>query len=87
VSGRRERIEARLREAFAPTLIRLIDESHKHVGHVGAATGLGHFALEIESHAFAQRSLLERHRLIYDALGELMRTDIHALNIVARPPR
>ncbi len=70
-----------------PTSFLLIDESHKHAGHAGAATGLSHYAIEIESSHFEGVSPIERHRLIYKALGSLMQTDIHALRIIrATPP-
>lgn len=84
---REDRIEARLRETLHPSQMQLINESHLHVGHAGAATGLGHFRLIIESERFANRSMLECHRIVYDALGELMQTDIHALTLQTRAPR
>jgi len=86
VSERESKITARLRECLQPTELELINESHLHVGHVGAQTGLGHFRLIIASKHFENRSMLERHRLIYDALGDLMQTDIHALTVIARTP-
>lgn len=84
-----ERVQ-RIREALiselAPDDIDVIDESHKHIGHAGARSGLGHFAVVIRSARFAGQSLLERHRLVYDALGDMMRTDIHAVSIRALAP-
>jgi BolA family transcriptional regulator, general stress-responsive regulator len=80
------RIEAAL-AALAPLRFDLIDESHKHVGHAGARDGRGHYALEIVSERFAGKLPLARHRLVYDALGELMQTDIHALSIRALAPQ
>ena len=84
-----ERVQ-RIREALiselAPDDIDVIDESHKHIGHAGARSGLGHFAVVIRSARFAGHSLLERHRLVYDALGDMMRTDIHAVSIRALAP-
>lgn len=80
------RIEAALRAALQPQLLQVIDDSHKHVGHAGARDGRGHFTVEIVSAAFAGRSAIARHRLVYAALGELMQTDIHALAIKARAP-
>ena len=77
-------IERRLREAFAPTKLEVVDESHKHVGHEGARDGRGHFAVLIESAAFAGKKPIERHRMVYDAIGELMQTQIHALSITAK---
>lgn len=76
-------IRERLEQAFAPEDLAIEDESHKHVGHPGARDGRGHFNVTIVAEAFNGRGPLERHRMIYDALGELMRTDIHALSITA----
>ena len=73
----RERIEASL----APTALEVIDESHLHVGHPGARDGRGHFRVRIRSEALAAKSRLACHRAVYDALGDLMNTDIHALAI------
>lgn len=77
-------IKGKLIEAFAPSHIEVIDESHLHAGHVGAQSGKGHYAVTIYSQAFAGKNPLARHRLIYDALGELMDTKIHALSIKAK---
>ncbi len=81
-----EVIEWKLRDAFAPQLVKVIDESHRHVGHAGAQDGRGHFAVEIVAEAFRGMSLLERHRAVYAAMGGLMQTEIHALSISARAP-
>ena len=86
MSERLERIRARLVQALAPSEIELIDESHKHVGHAGARDGRGHFALRIRSEAFRGLAPLARHRRVYEALGGLMQSDIHALSIQARAP-
>jgi BolA family transcriptional regulator, general stress-responsive regulator len=80
-----EAIRARL-APLAPLQVDLIDEGHKHVGHAGARDGRGHFALRLVSVAFAGKSLLERHRMVYEALGDLMITDIHALSLKALTP-
>jgi len=79
-------IEARMREAFDPVELEVLDESHKHVGHAGARDGRGHFAVRLRSVAFEGMGLLARHRAIYEAMGELMQTDIHALSIKALAP-
>jgi BolA protein len=79
-------IRKRLTEAFEPETLGVEDESHLHEGHEGARDGRGHFRVLIISHAFSDRSLLDRHRLVYKALGDLMRTDIHALAIDAWSP-
>lgn len=74
-------IQQHLVQALAPTKLNIIDESYKHQGHIGASTGLGHFAIEIAAPIFNSKSLMTCHRLIYQALGELMQTDVHALRI------
>jgi len=79
-------IRERLGNALAPESLDITDESHLHVGHPGAAGGGGHFAVEIVSNEFAGRSLLERHRLVYAALDDLMPAEIHALSIRASAP-
>ncbi|MPV85645.1 BolA/IbaG family iron-sulfur metabolism protein [Cardiobacteriales bacterium ML27] len=71
----------RLTTAFTPTQLDIIDESHLHIGHAGAQSGKGHYALTITSEAFAGKSRLQCHRMIYQALGELMQDNIHALSI------
>ncbi len=76
----------RLEAALQPSRLEIIDEGHKHVGHEGAKDGRGHFVVHIESAAFAGKTPLQRHRLVYDAMDELMQTDIHALTIDARLP-
>ncbi len=69
-----------------PTLLEVVDDSARHVGHAGAATGLGHFNVLIEAKAFAGLSPVARHKLVYQALGSLLETDIHAVGIQARVP-
>jgi BolA protein len=80
-----ERIEALLRAAFAPSALEVIDDSARHAGHAGARGGAGHFQVRIVSERFRGLPLLARHRLVYDALGSMIPTDIHALNIDAKP--
>jgi len=80
------KIEALLREAFAPTHLLVKDQSHLHAGHEGARDGRGHFDVTIESEAFSGKRPLARHRMVYDAVGSLMETDIHALQIHAKAP-
>lgn len=72
--------------ALEPVALEIKDESHRHAGHEGAKSGMGHFALTIASAAFDGKSTLERHRLVYETLGEMMHTDIHALSIRALTP-
>ena len=68
-----------------PVSIDIIDDSHRHAGHAGARDG-GHYQLQIVAQAFAGKSTIARHRLIYDAAGDLMRGRIHALSIRAEVP-
>ena len=84
--NRVERIRQALESAFAPSLLVVNDDSHKHAGHEGARDGRGHFSVEIVSAAFQGKAPLARHRAVYAALGDLMQTDIHALAIGARTP-
>lgn len=77
----------RLNSALSPTRIDLIDDSEKHRGHGGYnPLGESHFTLEIESEAFTGMSRVERQRLVYRALGDLMKERVHALQIRARAP-
>lgn len=84
--NRIERIRAQLSSALQAQAVELIDDSHLHAGHAGARDGRGHFRLRIVSQEFAGLRSLQRHQLVYRALGELMQTDIHALNIAAFTP-
>jgi BolA protein len=78
---------ARLNSALSPARIELIDDSEQHRGHGGYnPAGESHFTLRIESGAFAGKSRVERQRLIYAALGDLMRERVHALSIRASAP-
>lgn len=81
-----QRIREALEQALAPQALEIIDESHKHVGHEGARDGRGHFRVEITSAAFQGLNPIARHRAVYQALGDLMTTDIHALSMTARTP-
>ena len=83
---RKKEITRRLKEAFAPETLGVEDESHLHEGHEGAKDGRGHFRVLIISDAFDGKSMIERHRMIYRELGEMMRLDIHALAIDAWSP-
>jgi BolA protein len=84
-TARVERMRVAL-EVLAPASLQIVDEGHKHVGHEGARDGRGHFALDIVSEQFAGLAPLARHRRIYEALGTMMQSDIHALSIKARTP-
>ncbi|HLF31044.1 MAG TPA: BolA family protein [Xanthomonadales bacterium] len=76
----------RLELALQPQLLEVIDEGHMHVGHAGARDGRGHFRVHIVSAQFAGRTGVQRHRLVYQAVGDLMQSDLHALAIEALAP-
>jgi BolA protein len=69
-----------------PDTLEVFDDSHEHAGHEGAKEGGGHFQLVIVSREFAGKSAVARHRLVYDALSDLMPKRIHALAIRAYAP-
>jgi BolA protein len=79
-------IRSRLEAAFQPEELEVVDDSRRHAGHAGARDGRGHFQVRILSHRFAGKRTVERHRMVYAALGSLMQTDIHALGLVAQSP-
>ena len=85
-ADRLQQIEERLKAEFTPVHLQVKDQSHLHAGHAGARDGMGHFEATIVADAFAGKSRIERHRLVYAALGSLMQTDIHALKINAYSP-
>jgi BolA protein len=85
-SAREERLRRRLTERFAPLDLTIEDESHLHAGHAGAAGGHSHFRVRIVSAAFRGVSAVARHRLVYAALEDMLKTDIHALAIEALAP-
>ncbi len=69
-----------------PTLLEIIDNSAAHAGHAGARKGGGHYNVTIVSADFEKKTLVQRHQLIYAALGDMMKNDIHALGINALTP-
>jgi BolA family transcriptional regulator, general stress-responsive regulator len=83
-------VAAEIRRRLArlqPIRVELIDESARHAGHAGARPqGESHFRLLIVADAFSGRSRIERQRMVYGALGDLMQTDVHALSISALTP-
>ena len=85
-AGRDAEIERLLRTALSPDDILVKDQSHLHAGHAGAREGKGHFEVTIVSNKFKGLSRIERHRLVYEALGNFMASDIHALRINAFSP-
>lgn len=79
-------IRQRLQDALLPEELEVIDEGHLHRGHAGARDGRGHFRVRIVAKAFEGSLPVKRHRMVYDAMGDLMETDIHALAIEAKSP-
>ena len=79
------RIEERL-AALAPESLEVLDESGNHAGHEGARGGGGHYRLIIVSQKFEGKPVQARHRMVYDALGTMMKHEIHALAIKAYAP-
>ncbi|MBW7931388.1 MAG: BolA family transcriptional regulator [Gammaproteobacteria bacterium] len=80
---RRTAIHERISNQLQPLDIIVEDESHLHAGHPGARDGRGHFRVRVVSDRFAGLNTLQRHRLVYAAVGELMQSDIHALSVTA----
>lgn len=80
------KIENLLRSHFSPVHLQIVDESVFHEGHAGAAAGGGHFQVLLVSGSFRGKSVVERHRAIYETLGELMKQEIHALTLRTLTP-
>jgi BolA protein len=83
MSTTREKIERKMKEHLAATHVEVIDESWKHAGHAGAASGGGHYILRVVSDYFKGVSLLDRNRQVFNLLHEEMKGEIHALTIKA----
>jgi BolA family transcriptional regulator, general stress-responsive regulator len=81
-----EKIRAALTAHLAPVRLVIRDDSAAHAGHAGAREG-GHFSVVVVSEQFAGRTRMQRHQLVYAAVSDLMRTDIHALSIQAMTPQ
>jgi BolA protein len=74
-------IKTRLTKALSPDSLEIIDESHQHIGHPGAQSGAGHFALKIKATALSGQSRVKQHQVIYAELQDLIPDEIHALSI------
>ncbi len=72
--------------ALTPEFIEILDDSGRHIGHEGAKGGGGHYQLRLVSPRFHGAALPARHRMVYDALGSMMKNEIHALSIKAYAP-
>jgi BolA protein len=84
--AREARLRAKLMARFAPVQLVIEDESHHHAGHAGAASGQSHYRVRIVSEAFRGMSPIARHRLVYEAVDDMLKSDIHALAIEALSP-
>ena len=85
-SERVEKIRNRLLAGIQAESIEIVDDSQKHKGHEGAKAGGGQFKVTIVAKAFTNKTIIQRHRIVYEALGEMMHRDIHALSIKALTP-
>lgn len=79
--ARLEKMQMLLQAKLKPSLLKIVDDSSKHLGHAGAKGGAGHFSVEISSPVFNKKSRLACHKMIYQALDSLMPKEIHALSI------
>ncbi len=86
MSDRTDKIEILLTNALAPESLQVIDDSHEHAGHGGYHESGSHFSVTVVSQSFHSLDTLSRHRIIYDALGDMMQKEIHALKIAAYSP-
>jgi BolA protein len=84
-ASRVERIRTVVQDSLHPVQLEIRDDSAAHAGHVGGG-GKGHFYVRIVSEVFSGKSLVERHRLVHDALAALLETDIHALKLSTKTP-
>lgn len=84
--SREQKIRDRLLANFTLEELLIKDQSHLHAGHEGARDGRGHFDLVIVANEFETANRVQRHRMVYDALSDLLQTDIHALKIKALTP-
>src|SRR5258708_3405644 len=83
--ARSAQLRSAIERALAPSVLEIIDDSARHAGHAGARGG-GHFRVTVIADAFRGRTLIQRHRLVSEAVAPLMGDAVHALNIVARTP-
>lgn len=81
-----ELINIKITQALQPEFIEVLDDSQAHAGHEGAKSGGGHYYLTVTSDQFEHKSRIQRHQLVYKALGDMMKKDIHALSIKAYTP-
>ncbi|HEY3658718.1 MAG TPA: BolA family protein [Steroidobacteraceae bacterium] len=85
-TSREQRLREKLVARFAPVQLVIEDESHLHAGHAGAAGGQSHYRVRIVAEAFRGIPAVARHRLVYAAVDDMLKSDIHALAIEALAP-
>ena len=85
-ADRISKIEQKLQQALEPDSLDIVDDSHLHAGHAGAKNGGGHYTVTLVSQKFSGKTPIQRHRMVYEALNEMMQKEIHALNIKACTP-
>lgn len=83
---RKELIRRRLEQALSPNTLEITDDSHLHVGHIGARGGAGHYSVQITSEKFTGLNRIKRHQLVYACLNDMMPDQIHALSIETYTP-
>ena len=82
-----EQITQKLRQAFAPVALEVVNDSHRHAGHAGSPqTGESHFSIKVVSERFAGKSRVERHRMVNEVLADELKGSVHALAISALAP-
>jgi stress-induced morphogen len=82
-----EQITQKLRQAFAPVALEVVNDSHRHAGHAGSPqTGESHFSIKVVSESFAGKSRVERHRMVNEVLADELKGTVHALAISALAP-
>ncbi len=86
MTDRAQKIEQLLIASLEPESMDLLDESYKHAGHAGARGGAGHYDLTIIASKFIGQNTMQRHRMVYAAVAEMMPHEIHALSIKAFAP-
>ena len=86
ISMEKRRIERILKKCFEPKSLKVIDDSNLHATHLEARKGGGHYRVEIVADAFRDKTALERHRMVYDALSAQWKGLIHAMSIKAEAP-
>lgn len=84
--GRIDKMRTKLSSALTPVALDIRDDSAMHIGHAGAQGGAGHYTVSIQADAFRGLGRLQRHRLVYDAIAEMMPVEVHALSIKATAP-